>query len=128
MILGLIILFFILNNLGLSVYNPMMRDHLTKFIYFGNKKLTYYILSFFPLLLVFIIAISYPDIVGMFWIFGLIISNFNGCIIPCWMKLRVLKEQNSSLWKRLLISFLLCFYVICALVGIYFKLVLEKKK
>lgn len=89
-VIGLILIFFLMNNVGLSTFNPGLKSYLKKFISFNSKRLTHLVTSLLPMFLAFLVAIVFPNILGMFWIIGLIICNFNGFIIPAWMRLKIL--------------------------------------
>lgn len=113
-----IILFLILNNLGLSVYNPGMRQYLQKFIKFDNEKRGHIVLSLLPLFIAFIVAIISPDVLRMFWIIGLVFCNFNGFIIPAWLRLAMYHKEKAPLYKIWLVRLLICFYIICGILGV----------
>lgn len=62
-----------------------------KYIKFESEKTTDIVTSLTPFFIAFVVAIAYPNVLGMFWIIGLVICNFNGFIIPAMMRVAVLK-------------------------------------
>jgi len=66
-----IILFFSLTVFGLSVYNPGMRQYLEKFIDI-DTKFRYTLVSITPFFISFFVSSIYPNVLGIFWIIGLI--------------------------------------------------------
>ena len=86
-----ILLFFILTNIGLPVYNPGLRSYLGKYFDLTDRK-KFLIASYVPFLFSFFVAILLPSILDMFWIIGLIFCNFNGFIIPAFMYYNLIKR------------------------------------
>lgn len=71
--------------------------------------------SIFTFIFGFSVAIIMPNITTVFWILGLIICNFNGYIIPCFMNL---KTGGNKFLNYSLITF----YFVCMAVGCYYNL------
>ncbi len=117
--------FWILTNISLCVYNPGIRKYVAKFVQLKNEKLSYAIQSLGAYLCGFITAFIYPDILGIFWIIGLIVCNFNGFIIPALMKLEVLKRKNGLKIKIWGTRALICFFITCGCVGVFFNVFLK---
>ena len=64
------------------------------------------------------IAIVYPDVLGMFWIIGLVFCNFNGFIIPAWMRLSIYKKEKAAWYKILIMRMLILIYICCGVLGV----------
>lgn len=102
----------------MSVYNPGMRQYLSKFIKFENENKGHTILSLLPLFVAFIVAILSPDVLRMFWIIGLVFCNFNGFIIPAWLRLAMYHREKAPLYKIWMVRILIGFYIICGILGV----------
>lgn len=123
LVIVLIFLFFLMNNIGLSMYNPGLKLYLKKFIILENKKITHLIISLLPMLTAFIVAFFLPNVLDMFWIIGLLICNFNGFIIPASMRLSVhLREKEKRNTKMIVFcSILITFYIVSGILGVLVK-------
>lgn len=71
--------------------------------------------SIFTFIFGFTVAIVMPSITTVFWILGLVICNFNGYIIPCFMNLK-------TGGNKMLNYFLLTFYFSCMFIGCYYNI------
>ena len=119
---GGIVLFFILIVLGLSVFNPGIRDHALKFSTMKNKSLQYKLYSLVPFFIACLIGTLVPNIITVFWFFGLVVCNFNGFIIPVLLKIQLINLKGRSFVKLVLCYLLLLFYVLCGAFGVFVKL------
>ena len=54
----------------------------------------------------------------MFWIIGLVFCNFNGFIIPAWMRLAIYKKEKAPWYKTTPLILLIFFYVGCGILGL----------
>ena len=117
-----IVIFFFLNVLGLAVFNPTIRNYLLQYIEIKNKALEYKLVSLGPFLLGCIIAILTPNIITVFWFFGLVFCNFNGFIIPTLMKIRIIKSEKQGLFKLVLCYILVGLYVSLGVIGVCVKI------
>lgn len=93
---GMIFLFFILNTLGLSMYNTSIRDYVKEFVDFEHSKLKYMAVSLIPFFLICLSSAVYPNINQTLAFFGYTVYNFNGYIIPFLMAIQTLKYYNHS--------------------------------
>lgn len=112
--------FFLLNNIGLSIYNIGIRNHLKTLIKMENERLEFIICSLVAFVFSFTFTIFLPSITFLFWFLGLVICNFNGFIIPCILKLNILESKCSL--KAFLLYILIAFYAFCGIAGTYQKL------
>lgn len=85
-----------MNNIGLSMYNPGIKSYFNSLYEIKNKTARKIIYSLLPMGISFTIAIVFPNVLGLFWIAGLTVANFNGFIIPAWMELAILKKQEKK--------------------------------
>lgn len=113
----MICVFFILNNLGLSNYNPGVREYLGQFFDLKDKK-NYVFFSLAPFLICFILGFLYPSILGLFKIIGLTLCNFNSYILPSWMYIRTIKDNAKMKNKMYLTYVYLGFILVISSVGL----------
>lgn len=115
---GLIVVFFILNTIGIACFNPTFRSYLENLISFKNENTQFKVLSLVPYFFAVLIATIFPNIIGIFGIIGLVVCNFNGFIIPVLMKIELSKEENASRFKILALRVLATGYVLGGLFGV----------
>ena len=89
-------LFFVLNTLGLAMFNPSLREFLYPYVPIKNEKFKYVVVSLLPFFLICTVAFFYPYIIDITNFFGVSVYNFNGYIIPFMMKIQTLKMRNES--------------------------------
>lgn len=116
-----IVVFFFLNIIGLAVFNPSIRNYLLKYSKMQNKDREYKFVSLGPFLVACIIAVLAPNIVTMFWFFGLVFCNYNGFIMPTLMKISVIKQEGQGVTKLILCYCLLGCYVFFGILGVCVK-------
>ena len=112
--------FFLLNNIGLSIYNIGIRNHLSSLIKMENQRNKFILCSLIAFIFSFTFTILLPSLTFLFWFLGLVISNLNGYIIPSLLKISILKSKLSL--KAFLLYLLVLFYVFCGIAGTYQKL------
>ena len=117
-----ITLFFVLNVLGLAMYNPSLRDYLSKYVRMSNEKFKYILLSLLPFFLICTVAFVYPYVIGVTNLFGITVYNFNGYIIPLAMKIALLRKKSAGAMKIILTSFVLIGFVTAGIAGLVFRI------
>lgn len=115
-------LFFLLNTLGLAMYNPSLRDYLYPFISMKNEKLKYLLVSLLPFLAICTLAFVYPYVVEVTNFFGVTIYNFNGYIIPLLMRIQTLKIKRDSSYKICLAYLGVTIFVTIGVAGLVFRI------
>ena len=88
--------FFLLNTLGLAMFNPGLRDYLYSFSTCKNTWFKYMAISLAPFLLICTLSFAYPYVIRITNFFGFTINNFNGYIIPILMKIQIIKAKKQS--------------------------------
>ena len=91
--------FFIINSIGLPVFNITLREYIHNLFSTHNTKLFFRLTSLLPYLTIFVLAVVYPYVVGIINFFGFTVCNFNGFIIPALLKIAILKERKASKFK-----------------------------
>lgn len=119
-LLIILFMFFIFNNIGLCLYIPGLRNVMRHLFNIKDTKVTFILLSIFPFIFGFSVSIAKPSITFLFWILGLIVCNYNGFIIPCLLKLRIM--QPGLTIKKMGIYSLLLFYISSMVFGTYYKI------
>ena len=119
------VVFFLLNTVGIASFNPTFRTHLQKITRWQDKQFEFKFLSLFPYFLGVIIAVISPNIIAIFGLIGLVICNFNGFIIPVLIKIKFSRGDGSGKVKIGALEALLCFYNVGGLLGLYFALKTE---
>lgn len=114
-------LFFILNSLGLAMYNPSLRDYIDPLFSMKNEKLKYIIVSLAPFLIICIIAFVYPHVIDITNFFGITIYNFNGYIIPILMRIQTLKINKEKFYKLALAYIALFLFISIGIAGLAFR-------
>lgn len=117
---GLLVLFFLLNTIGIACFNPTFRAHLLSLISLKNKNIEYKFFSLFPYFIAVVVATIMPNITQIFGIIGLLFCNYDGFIIPVMVKLRMCDNLDSSPGKVWAIRALLAFYVVGGAVGLFY--------
>lgn len=82
--------------------------------------------SLFPMYLCVVLATVYPNLIGrelgliedIFGLFGMVIYNYNGFIIPFLIKRKLNIEQKKGCLSKFFNYFMLCFFVISGALGI----------
>ena len=95
----IIAVFFVLNTLGLSMYNPSIRNYIGTFMDVDKTRLRYVLVSLVPFALICFSASRFPYINKTLNIFGYTVFNFNGYIIPFLMFIAVNKRRNAPMWQ-----------------------------
>lgn len=117
-----ITLFFVLNTLGLAMFNPALRDYLSDMVKMKNEKTKYILLSLGPFFITCTIAFLCPSVIELVNFFGYTVNNFNGYIIPVLMKIQVLKMQKARAWKIVLCYMLVVTLIVMGALGFIFRL------
>ncbi len=112
-----VFLFFLLNTIGISCYNPSIRQYLMKFSKMENKNLEFKILSLAPFAIACIVGTLMPNIITIFGFIGLTVCNFNGFIIPALMKSNLELRRNGSKAVIYGCYLLAIFYFVCGVAG-----------
>ena len=115
-------LFFILNTLGLAMYNSSVRDYLARFIDIERSNKKYIMVSLLPFFLICLCAALYPSIMGTLNLFGYTVYNFNGYIIPILLKIQLIKMDKDKKWKLILAYCWLIFFVGVGITCVVFKI------
>ncbi len=89
---SLIGIFFILNTLGLAMYNPSIRNYIQEFIDLETDRKKYVFYSLLPFGVICLGAWLFPKITDVLNCFGYTVYNFNGYIIPLLLNLYTLKR------------------------------------
>ena len=89
-------LLFLCTSLGISIYNPTIRDYLYQTLNLGPGRRTYVIVSLLPFAVFCLTAFIKPSIVDIFNLTGLTICNFNGFIIPSMMAIQLIRQNGGS--------------------------------
>ena len=116
-----IALFFLLNTLGLAMYNPSLRDYLDKYITMRNQRVKFILLSLLPFFIICTTSFLYPYIIDVTNFFGVTVYNFNGYLIPIMMKIAILKRNNASWWKMFIAYFFLLVFIAMGVSGLIFR-------
>ena len=116
-----IVLFFILNTLGLAMYNPSLREYLSDTFSTKNSRSNHILLSLLPFFLVCTISFLYPSVINIVNFFGYTVNNFDGYIIPVMMKIKLLKIKSGSKIKLALCYVLLILLIVMGLAGFTFR-------
>lgn len=114
-------LFFILNTIGLAMYNPTLRDYLYPFIPMKDSRLKFVIVSLLPFFIICCIAFVYPYVIDVTNLFGLTVYNFNGYIVPFMLRIQTLRRKNESSYKIVMAYFMVFFFVMLSVVGLTFR-------
>jgi len=117
-----VFLFFLLNTIGISCYNPSIRQYLMKFSNMANKDLEYKLLSLVPFAVACVTGILMPNIITIFGFLGLTVCNFNGFIIPALMKANLELRRNGSKAVIYGCYALALFYALCGVAGVLVKI------
>lgn len=120
---GAIVLFFLLNTLGLAMYNPSLREYLSDMIHMKNEKVKYIVLSLLPFFLICTLAFLFPSVIDIVNFFGYTVNNFDGYIIPVLMKIKLLKMKKGPTYKVVLCYILLTTLIVMGLAGLVCKIV-----
>lgn len=117
---ALVFMFYLLNTIGIACFNPPIAENLMKYIKIRSKtgKSIIYCLPFF---LSCILATALPSVITVFWIFGLTICNFNGFVIPLFLKIEILKMQNATSGEKLKYWILMGIYIAAGVAGVLIK-------
>lgn len=115
-------LFFVLNTLGLAMYNPSLRDYLYPFLSMKNEKLKYILVSLMPFFVICTLAFVYPYVVDVTNFFGITVYNFNGYIIPVLMRIQTLKLKRDTSYKLTLAYVLLFLFIAISVTGLTFRI------
>ena len=110
-------MFFALNILGLCNYNPGIRDYLFKLFGESKSRTSYALMSLLPFFICCIVGVLVPNIINLFGFNGLVMHNFTGFIIPCFLKLKILEIKMIKGIRVWLIYLLIFFYFTCMFVG-----------
>lgn len=116
--IAMIFLFMILNNIGLSTYNPGLTNYIKTFIPAQHHVKYSKLISLAPFLITFIIATLFPFILDLFWVIGLTFCNFNGFIVPAMMYIKCLDNEKNKVTKRLLAIFYIFMMTTLSLMGL----------
>ncbi len=87
----LITFYFLLNSLGLAMFNPGIREEIGKIIDL-TKRVNYIICSLVPFMLICILACLWPNVQNCLNFFGYTVYNFNGFILPFLMIIVVMRR------------------------------------
>lgn len=110
---SLLMIYLFVFAIGISVYNPSLRNLLVKRIPMKNKKLQYRLFSLVPFLIGCSICILYPSITGLMAITA-VKTIFNAFIIPNFLWMKILKQRKNEYG----ILFLHLYNFILVIVGI----------
>ena len=113
-------LLFLCTSLGISIYNPTIRDYLYQTLNLGEERKTYVIVSLLPFAGYCLIAFLIPNIVSIFNLTGLTICNFNGFIIPSMMAIQLIRKNGGSKFTMYFESFKIVLFVVLAGVGLFY--------
>lgn len=107
-----IIIFFIINNLGMATFMPTIKNYLNYLISYPKRKITF--ISSVPFIVGFTIAFLIPSISTIFALMGLIICNFNGYIIPCLLKIY---NKSTKHWEIAIYLIIILLFLTLGILG-----------
>jgi len=103
--------FFIFVTLGLSMYNPSIRDYIGTFMNVDKNRKIYYLVSLLPFYIICLGAAMYPKIIKVLNLFGYTVYNFNGYILPFMMYIATSYRYEYPVYKRYMAFVGLFFFV-----------------
>ena len=112
-----IAIFFLLNTLGLAMYNPSLREYLYPYINIKSERVKFAVVSLVPFFIICFVAFAYPYITNVIGFFSVTVYNFNGYIIPIMMKIKILKLKSEPLYKRATAYGVLALFILLGIVG-----------
>jgi hypothetical protein len=116
----------ILNQTGGSG-NEIYKSTLHISVLDSISRTKYVFVSLAPMYISVLVGIGYPKLIGkfifesnnleLFGIFGLLIYNYNGFIIPFLLKRRLNQIENKNFIRKFFNYFMLCFFIIAGVTG-----------
>ena len=123
-----ICIFFVLNTIGLAMYNPSLREYIYPYIKVRYEGFKYAILSLVPFALICVVAFAYPYVTELIGFFSVTVYNFNGYIIPMLMKIKIMERKKEPLYKKAVLYFFIALFTIVGAVGFAYSIITKVQK